>query len=186
MRKAKPSHQFTLLLKNVSENTDGLEDSLYEAGCDDALINFRNSAVFLDFDREANSFEEAVISAIKQVESASVNAIVVSIAPEDLVTMSEAAKRLNKSRQVLSLWINESRRKSAAMPFPPPTMKLSDKSPLWKWREIVEWLYFHNLIQEKELVENATFIEHLNAALNDRDPKISAIRNQLIKKIARK
>lgn len=185
MRKTKQSFQFTLVLKNVTENTDGLEDSLYEAGCDDALINFRNNAVFLDFDRESNSFEEAVISAIKQVETASINAVVTSIAPEDLVTMSEAAKRLNKSRQVLSLWINESRRKSTAMPFPPPTMKLTDKSPLWKWREIVEWLYFHNLIKEKELVEKAIFLEHLNAVLDERDEYVRKMRKNLLGKISR-
>lgn len=29
-----------LILGNVSENTPKLEDSLYQAGCDDALINF--------------------------------------------------------------------------------------------------------------------------------------------------
>ena len=64
-------YQFTLMLKNVDEDSTGLEDSLYEAGCDDALINFRNGAVYLDFDREAASFEEAVNSAIQDVESAS-------------------------------------------------------------------------------------------------------------------
>jgi hypothetical protein len=183
MKKSNPSYQFTLILKNVNENTTGLEDSLYEAGCDDALINFRNSAVFLDFDRESTSFEEAVISAIKQVESASVEALVINVAPEDLVTMSEAAKRLNKTRQILFLWIKEERRKSTTKPFPQPKMKLSDKSPLWKWREIVEWLYFHNLIKEKELVDKAIFIEHLNAVLEERDQAVRKSRKILLEKL---
>lgn len=183
MSKFKQSYQFTLILKNVNEGTANIEDSIYEAGCDDALINFRNNAVFLDFDREATSFEEAVITAIKQVESASVKAIVISVAPEDLVTMSEAAKRLNKTRQVLFLWINEERRKSTSMPFPLPTMKLADKSPLWRWREIIEWLYFHNLIKEKELIDNAIFIEHLNAALQERDLQTRKCRESILKKL---
>lgn len=180
----KKSYQFTLILKNVNENTPNLDDSLYEAGCDDSLINVRNNAVFLDFDRKGVSFEETVISTIKEVESASVNPIVTSVAPEDLVTMSEAANRLNKSRQVLFLWINEARRKSTTMPFPQPTMKLSDRSPLWKWKEIIEWLYFHNLVKEKELVDRAIFIENLNAVLDERDQRIRKTRAAILKKLA--
>jgi transposase len=98
--------------------------------------------------------------------------------------MSEAAKRLNKSRQVISLWIKEARRKSESNPFPQPEMRLTDKSPLWKWREIVEWLYFHNLIKEKELVDRAFFIENLNAVLEARDNHVKKIREGLLGKLA--
>lgn len=178
MKTSKP-YQFTLVLKNVDESTPGLEDSLYEAGCDDALINFRNGAVYLDFDREAPSLEEAVISAIRDVESASIATTVANVAPEDWVTESEVAKRLEKKRQVVSLWIKGERRKS----FPNPVMKLADKSPLWKWREITEWLYKNKLIQEKELVVNATFLENVNAALEERDARVRKYRHGLIKKL---
>jgi hypothetical protein len=177
-------HQFTLVLKNVNESTPMLEDSLFEAGCDDVLINFRNNTVFLDFERGGESFEKVIIDAIKQVESASVKPVVVNVAPEDLVTMSEAAKRLNKTRQALHLWINEARRKSKERPFPQPLMKLADKSPLWKWKEIAEWLYVHNLIQEKQIVENAIFIENINAALEERDKKTRISRKSILEKLA--
>ena len=76
--KSRKTFQFTLVLKNVTHN---LEDSLFEAGCDDAFINFRNEAVYLDFDRKASSLEEAVISAIKDVQSSSVDAEVASVTP---------------------------------------------------------------------------------------------------------
>ncbi|MCD8573740.1 MAG: hypothetical protein LRY30_01010, partial [Gammaproteobacteria bacterium] len=75
-----------------------LEDSLYESGCDDALINFRDNAVYLDFDRESDSLENAVISAIQSVESSRVGAEVVAVTPEDLVSESDIAKRLNKKK----------------------------------------------------------------------------------------
>ena len=181
-------HQFTLVLKNVNESTPMLEDSLFEAGCDDVLINFRNNTVFLDFEREGKSFEETIIEAIKQVESASVKPVVVSVAPEDLVTMSEAAKRLDKTRQALHNWINEARRKteSEKMQFPQPFMKLADKSPLWKWKEIVEWLYLHNLIREKQIVESAIFIENINAVLEERNETIRETREALIEKLESK
>jgi hypothetical protein len=65
----KNNFQFTLILKNVDMGTPHLEDRLYEAGCSDALIHFRNGRVYLDFHRDASSLKIAVSSAIKQVES---------------------------------------------------------------------------------------------------------------------
>jgi len=151
--------QFTLILKNVDEQTPMLEDSLYEAGCDDALINFRSGTVYLDFDREASSFKEAVMSAIKQVESTLLGITVAGVAPENLVTESEVAKRLSMKRQAVSLWIKGQRR--TATPFPSPKLKLASKSPLWKWSEVVEWLYGNRIIQQQDIVENAVFIEDI-------------------------
>lgn len=178
MKKTQKIYKFILVLKNVDEDTPNLEDSLFEAGCDDALINFRNGTVYLDFDRKASSLEDAVITAIKDVESASVKPKVVSVGPEHLVTVSDIAKRLKRQRQIVSLWIKGERRNS----FPKPVMKLSDKSPLWKWWEILEWLYQHHLIKEKEKIEDAKFLENVNAALDERDKKVREIRQKLIKK----
>lgn len=180
MKSPQKIYQFMLVLKHVDENTENLEDSLYEAGCDDALINYRNGTVYLDFDRKAASLEEAVLSAIKNVETSSVKAVVANVAPEDFVTESEIAKRLEIGRQAVSLWIKGERRK--IKPFPKPIMKLSDKSPFWKWREVIEWLYDNNLIKEKEAVENALFLETVNAILEERDAKVKMNRQGLLKK----
>ncbi len=67
------TYKFTLELRGVDEHIPDLEDKLYEANCDDALINFRNGIVSLDFDREALNMEDAIASAIKDVESSSLN-----------------------------------------------------------------------------------------------------------------
>ena len=178
MKNISATYQFTLVLNCVEEGTPRLEDSLYDAGCDDALINFRNGAVYLDFDREALSLEKAVISAIRDIESASIGAKVSHVAPEDLVTESDVAKRLEMKRQTVSLWIQGQRRKS----FPKPVMKLADKSPLWKWREITEWLYKNKLIK-KALVTQAAFLENMNAALGERDVTARQYRHGLLKKL---
>lgn len=173
------TYQFTLVLKNVNEKTNDLEDSFFEAGCDDALINYRNGAVYLEFDREASSLEEAVISAIKDIQTSSVDAEVVSVAPENFVTESEIAKRLNKSRQTVSLWIKGQRRNS----FPFPVMRLTEKSPLWKWNEVCAWLYENKLV-DKELVDNAQFFANINAALEERDSKAREVRHHLLERIS--
>lgn len=170
-------YQFTLVLKNIDENTAGLEDKLYQAGCDDALINFRNGTVYLEFDRNAASLKDAVISAIKAVENARIGATVVNVAPENWVTLSEIAKRTGRGRQTISLWSQEKRRGS----FPKPIMKLSDASPLWNWREIAEWLYQQELLDKNEEIEKARFFEAMNVFLEERDPKVRAIKRELSK-----
>ncbi len=174
------TYQFTLVLKNVNENTHDLEDSFFEAGCDDALINFKNGAVYLEFDREASSLEEAVISAIKDVQSSSIEAEVASVAPENFVTESEIAKRLEISRQTVSLWIKGERRKS----FPFPVMRLAEKSPLWKWDEVCVWLYENKIITDKEILESALFFTNINAALEERDSRARESRHHLLERIS--
>jgi len=174
------SYQFTLVLKNIDEKTAGLEDSLYETGCDDALINYRNGAVYLEFDREANSLEDAVVSAITDVRSASIDADVASVAPENLVTESEIAKRLNLSRQTVSLWIKGERRSG----FPAPVMRLSEKSPLWQWNEVVVWLFKNNIIKNQQIVDNAIFFANINAALGELDKKARDMRHHLLERIS--
>lgn len=171
---------FTLVLKKVNENTPNIEDSLYEAGCDDALINFRNGAVYLEFDREASSLEEAVISAIKDVRSSSIDAEVASVAPENLVSEAEIAKRLKMKRQTISLWIKGARRKG----FPYPIMRLSEKSPLWNWYEVVKWLYDNKIIKNKSFMEEASFFANINAALEELDKKMRKERHSLLARIA--
>ena len=61
---------FTIRVSGLSMDADHYEDALYKAGCDDALIAVVDDTIFLDFDREAASFEEAVKSATLSIESA--------------------------------------------------------------------------------------------------------------------
>jgi hypothetical protein len=61
---------FTIQVSGLGVDADHYENALYEAGCDDALVAVVEDAVFLDFDREAPSFEEAVKSAVLDIEKA--------------------------------------------------------------------------------------------------------------------
>lgn len=173
-------YNFTLVLSGVTKDTDGLEDALFEAGCDDALINFRNGTVYLDFDREARDIEEAIFSAIKQVESVP-NIIVVNVAPDDYVTESEVAKRLHVKRQAVSLWFKGERH--AKNPFPSPIMKLTEKSPLWRWSDVLEWLYQQKKVTDAELLDHAKFIGTLNIALMGRDSHTKNESKRIFKKL---
>ncbi len=66
------NYQFTLILSGVAEITPELADALYAATGGDIELNRCNDVTFLEFDRDADSLEDAVHSAITQVEGADV------------------------------------------------------------------------------------------------------------------
>jgi hypothetical protein len=61
---------FRIFLDDAGEIDQTMEQRLFEASCDDALLCQRRGAVFLDFDREAESLAQAVESAISDISNA--------------------------------------------------------------------------------------------------------------------
>lgn len=74
-------YSFTLQVSGIYPQRDDYEDRLFEAGCDDALVAIVDGALYVDFDREAPSFDSAVTSAIVNVQQA--GGSVVKIEPID-------------------------------------------------------------------------------------------------------
>ena len=48
-------------------DVDDVANKFYEAGCDDAVVSFQKGLLILEFEREAESFASAVISACEAV-----------------------------------------------------------------------------------------------------------------------
>ncbi len=88
------AYTFTLILSGVRDLTDEVCDALYEAGCDDALPGMTDGVVFLDFSREASSIQDAVLSAISDVERAGVGARVVRLEPDELMDIPECIGKI--------------------------------------------------------------------------------------------
>ncbi len=63
-------YEFTLILEGSLELTEPISDELFQAGCDDGTPDICNGVFSIDFNREANSLEEAIRSAIENVKSA--------------------------------------------------------------------------------------------------------------------
>ena len=63
-------YSFTLHVAGLNPDNEYYEDALYNAGCTDALIAVVDGTLFLDFDREALSYDLAVQSATRAVEKA--------------------------------------------------------------------------------------------------------------------
>src|SRR2546430_654788 len=77
----KDNYSFTLILTGSEAITDGLEDALFNAGCNDALLGLCERQLFLDFDREAHSLTEAIRSAIEDVERSGLGIKVQRVVP---------------------------------------------------------------------------------------------------------
>ncbi len=166
IQKTMNNYEFSLVLANVRDFNEQLVDCIFEAGCDDASLLTRNGVVYLDFDREATSFTEAVWSAIRQVESIAQPKIRVdSIQPDDLVTVSEIARRIQKSREYVRLLINGER---GTGNFPLPISGMSQKSMIWSWSRVSQWLFKQGLVSEEQ-VAIAQEIADINQYLFHRD-----------------
>jgi hypothetical protein len=80
------TYEFDVVLKDVLEITDDDADRLFEAGCDDGTPACSRGAVWIHFDREAPSLEEAIRSAIAQVQAAGFKAAKVELDAESAVS----------------------------------------------------------------------------------------------------
>jgi len=64
------NYEFDIVLKDLQEISDDLADKLFVAGCDDGTPASGNGLAWVHFDREADSLEEGIASAVKQVQAA--------------------------------------------------------------------------------------------------------------------
>ncbi len=95
-------YNFTLTLSGVRMDTEGLADALYTHGCDDALICYYGNSVYVEFDREAESLDKAIQTAIDNIEASGTGAIVESV-DSALVSLSDIAQRSGLTRQAITL-----------------------------------------------------------------------------------
>ncbi|RWR03069.1 hypothetical protein ED28_04530 [[Pantoea] beijingensis] len=173
-------YHFILTLDGVTSQTPGLEDTLFESGCDDALVCFYGQSVYLEFDRESANFRQAVLSAIADIESATINAKVLSV-DSILVGLSDIAAAANLSRQAITMLKDGTR---GTGDFPSPLQRLKGTSPLWSWASVADWLYRKGKIT-RELAINAQEMEEINLALQLRTLKAHSNVEALIQQLAR-
>lgn len=148
-------HSFTLA---IDGDIDEKIDKLFEAGCDDATFGSVNGAHYADFDREAPTLAKAIYSAITDVESVP-GLRVRRVEPDDLVTASEIAERLERSREGVRLLIAGERGPGN---FPAPASHLRSRNRLWRWSDVAAWAGETNA----QDLAKARLIAAANAALD--------------------
>ena len=82
--------EFTVMLAGVNEITPELADALYESGCDDGTAGSSCGIATVSFARDAPSLEEAIRSAIADIQRAGVRIECVQIEHEELAGWSSA------------------------------------------------------------------------------------------------
>ena len=91
-------HHFTLIVDGPDLQDSAIIDRLFEAGCDDAATGRSDGIQCVDFDREAASLDEAVLSAIRDVEHVD-GVSVVRVADAGLVSMTDIVSRIGSTRE---------------------------------------------------------------------------------------
>ena len=163
MPQSTQEHSFTLIIEGDVEER---MDDLFEAGCDDATFGEVDRIAYADFDREGATFGEAVVSAIRDVESVG-RLRVRRVEPDDLVTISEIAERLGRSRESVRLLVSGERGPGN---FPAPVSHLRSRNRLWRWSDVVAYsgvssLKGRSIERAKEEIERSNMVVALNAAL---------------------
>ena len=87
---APPLQQFTLVLAEHDVMTEAMAEALYEAGCDDGTACSSEGEAYVHFDREADTLEAAIRSAVRDVTAAGFRVQRIEIEPETLVPQSAA------------------------------------------------------------------------------------------------
>src|SRR6266849_4018126 len=124
----------------------------------------RNGVVRLGFDRQAKTLKDALLTAIRDVKKSGVGADVSRIDVDGLVTQSGIARRIRRSRQVVSQYITGQRGPGG---FPPPIYLVRDKSPLWEWSQVARWLQQNGMLSQEDFHE-AQQAALINSALEFR------------------
>lgn len=150
-----PVHEFSIIASGLTPDADDFEDRLYEAGCDDATPTFSRGVIVLDFAREANTLEEAITSAMQDVERA--GAKVEHLEPDNLVSLAEIAERAGISRAAVTLYASGKRGKG----FPRPVARITTDSPIWDWVDVADWLRERRQLSDEKL-EEARILKRFN------------------------
>lgn len=148
--------QFTLIAEGPDLGADEFSDALFEAGCDDALVGRSEGFQYLDFDRQALSLEEAVFSAVSDVETVE-GVTIVRLAGAGLVSMADIAVRTGRTRESVRLLVAGKRGPGG---FPPPVTDPRSRYRFWRAGDVETW-FRCNMGDQHESRE-----DHVLAAIN--------------------
>jgi hypothetical protein len=145
-------------LAEQDRNHDAIVERLAQAGCDDALIGVGQvGRIALEFTREADSAEQALISALNDVKQALPTAKLVEAAP-DFVGLTDVAVVLGMTRQNMRKLMV-----SHAASFPAPIHEGS--AAVWHLADLLLWLEGKGTYAlEQAVIEMAQATKQINLA----------------------
>jgi predicted DNA-binding transcriptional regulator AlpA len=164
-------YDFILTFRLPAPNAapDNYLDALFEAGCDDASVGTgKMGMVGLEFSRRAVSAEDALRSAISNIQTAIPGAVLVEAGP-DLVNLTDVAEIVGCTRQNMRKYAAGEVR-AVSEGFPEPVFTGSPS--LWHLAEIAAWLDRHAGMRPKaEVIEVAKATARVNLEVQERRVK---------------
>ncbi len=158
-----PSFNFTLIVEGADLQTDAAQGALYGARCDDATFGVIDGVQFAEFHREAGSYAQALTSAIAAIQRVVKGARVVHVEPDELVTISEIAERLNRSREGIRLLVTGDR---GPGDFPAPVSHVRTRNRLWRWPDVLRWFATRYEDEFGDVLVEVREDPHVTAMLN--------------------
>lgn len=126
-------YEFTLRIDR--EVTQDEADALYSAFNDGAVMTGEHGTQ-IEFTREADSWADAISSAIRDVENIQ-GMRVTGAGQETLVSMLEIAYRAKRSREAVRLWAAGKRGPGG---FPDPAWQSPGGERFWSWPDVARWI----------------------------------------------
>src|SRR5262249_1311373 len=117
--------------------------------------------IFLTFSRTAPTMKEAILSAIGAIQQANIGARVLRVDSCNLITQAEIARKIGRTRQLVSQYIAGTR---APGGFPPPACNITGGVPSWYGCECALWLWQNDMIKE-DVARAALDAAAINSAL---------------------
>jgi hypothetical protein len=151
-------HEFCIIASGLDPEAEDFETRFLEAGCDDATVSFQKGHIIVDFTRGAETLEDAIASAVKQVTKAGARAL--RVEPDPLVSLSDMAARAGMTRAAMSHYFKGTRAKD----FPAPVAKVTSESPLWDWATVARWMFKNNRL-DREVAIDAEIVRQANEAI---------------------
>lgn len=147
--------ELSFKLARADEDADELVGRLGEAGCDDASVGVGTPGrIALLFTREAESAQQAIISAIADVRRAIPDAELTEVSP-DFVGLTDIAELVGVSRQNMrKLMVTH------AGDFPAPVH--SGSTAIWHLGPVLEWLVARDYSIEQRLLGVARMAMQIN------------------------
>lgn len=161
-RRDPSTHKFSLIVAGVDVLDPANLGAWFEAGCDDATFGEIDGVGYADLSRTARSMSQAILSAIADVERAVPAARVIRVEPDELVSASDIAARLHRTRESVRLLIAGERGPGG---FPAPVSHLRSRGRIWRWAEVSRWAE-ERLGVDVPGIEDAMFVAALNDTLD--------------------
>jgi hypothetical protein len=160
---------FDFTLRLSRDPTDDEIEALYETGCDDGTVESGPKGAYVHFDREADSWADAMGSAIRDIETVP-GLRVVGAGQADQVTLLDIAHRAGRSREAVRLWASGRRGPGG---FPAPDWVSPSGEKFWSWSDVARWVrdaFGLNVQVPPEEIGWVDDVLRARAALDEADP----------------